>query len=105
MMKNTDLLQKILNAEAKEAEWGAKASVLKREYCELFSPLHKGDKVLFNPYGIHPVVNGIISMVKYNNGAFRYQVRECTQAWEIRRRRYPIWINPKEHQSIQKAEI
>ncbi len=94
MKRKDELLTKILAAEAKEADWGAKASVMKREYCKLFSPIQKGDKVLFNPYSQYPLVNGIVTIVKYNSGAFRYQLKECTKDWEFRKRRNPIWINP-----------
>ena len=93
------LLNNILQAEEKEANFGAKAAALRREYIQKFAPIRQGDLVFFGKYGSEAMIPGVVKMVKYNNGDFLYKVAECKKDWEQRKRRDYIWI--KKNDSIK----
>lgn len=64
-------LKNILLLEAKEAEFGAKASRARKEYAEKYSPFKKGDKVIvLTRNGQKFSCYGIVNNVSYSTHDF-----------------------------------
>jgi len=58
------LLRELVACEAKEAEWGSKASKIRHQMCNLFAKFHRGDKVIVtSPTGKRR--RGIVTAVYY----------------------------------------
>lgn len=59
------LLKKLVHCEAKEAEWGSKASKIRKEICEKYADFHKDDLVIVVYKKDGRQKRGIISQVNY----------------------------------------
>lgn len=58
------LLKKLVDCEAKEAEWGSKASKIREEICEKYADFHAGDLMIVHRGGTQK--KGVIHQVNYS---------------------------------------
>ena len=87
-IRKEKLLKSILDAEAMEAEFGSKASKLRTEYAEKYSPLKKGDKIIITYDDGSFKCNAIIHTVKFDtHELWVYVCFPVTKNWTKPKRR------------------
>lgn len=60
-----ELLKELVACEAKEAEWGSKASKIRKQICDLFAEFRKGNKVIVT-HAQGRRSRGIVAAIYYN---------------------------------------
>lgn len=80
-------LGKITYLEAKESEWGAKASRAKNEYARKYSEFKRGDKLILTLFD-NTERFGIVNHVSFDtHQGFRYQIHPKSKNWDDKVRR------------------